>query len=108
MELKGESFRQIDIGNHIQKTLGRLFDGYINAYFRFRPDHKLKVRALSFTNPKGLPDQSENYGVFQGTFDLKAGKWNQVSAKKTDDFGCASNRIPRQFRQAHYRRTESG
>jgi len=86
LELKGESFRQIDIGNHIQKTLGRLFDGYINAYFRFGPDHKLKVRALSFTNPTALPDQPSNYGVFQGTFDLKTGKWNQVSAKKTDDF----------------------
>lgn len=69
-----------------KKQLGRLFDGYINAYFRFGPDHKLKVRALSFTNPKGLPDQPDDYAVFQGTFDLTAGKWNQVSAKKTDDF----------------------
>jgi hypothetical protein len=55
LELKGESFRQIDIGKHIQKTLDRLFEGYVNAYFRFGPDHKLKVRALSYTNPKALP-----------------------------------------------------
>lgn len=86
LELKGDSFRQIDIGKHIQKTLDRLFEGYVNAYFRFVPDHKMKVRALSFTNPKALPDQPNNYAVFQGTFDLKAGKWNQASAKKTDDF----------------------
>jgi hypothetical protein len=86
LELNGETFRQIDIGNHIQKTLGRLFDGYIDAYFRFGSEHKLKVRALSFTNPKGLPDQPDNYAVFQGTFDLKTGKWNQTSAKETDDF----------------------
>ncbi len=86
LEFKEESFRQIDIGNHIQKTVSRLFEGYINAYFRFGSEHKLKVRALSFTNPKGLPDQPDNYAVFQGTFDLKAGKWSQASARKTDDF----------------------
>ena len=63
-----------------------MFDGYINAYFRFGPDHKLKVRALSFTNPKALPDQANNYAVFQGTFDLKDGKWIQASAKKTEEY----------------------
>jgi uncharacterized protein YecT (DUF1311 family) len=89
LELKDESFRQIDIGKHIQKTLDRLFEGYVSAYFRFAPDHKLKVlkvRALSFTNPKALPDQPSNYAVFQGTFDLKAGKWTQASAKKTEEY----------------------
>jgi uncharacterized protein YecT (DUF1311 family) len=86
LELTGESFRQIDIGKHIQKTLVRLFEGYVNAYFRFEPDHKLKVRALSFTNPKALPDQPNDYALFQGTFDLKAGKWTQSSAKKTEEF----------------------
>jgi uncharacterized protein YecT (DUF1311 family) len=86
LELKGESFRQIDIGKHIQKTLDRLFEGYMSAYFRFGPDHKLKVRALSFTNPKALPDQPNDYAIFQGTFDLKTGKWTQASAKKTDEY----------------------
>jgi hypothetical protein len=56
---------------HIQKTLDRLFEGYVNAYFRFGPDHKLKVRALSYTNPKALPDQPTHYAMSQGTFDLK-------------------------------------
>jgi hypothetical protein len=55
LELNGESFRQIDIGKHIQKTLKRLFDGEVNAYFRFGSDQKLKVRALSYTNPKQRP-----------------------------------------------------
>jgi hypothetical protein len=86
LELKDESFRQIDIGKHIQKTLDRLFEGYVNAYFRFGPDHTLKVRALSYTNPKALPDQPSYYGMFQGTFDLKAGKWTHASAKKTEGF----------------------
>jgi uncharacterized protein YecT (DUF1311 family) len=86
LELKDESFRQIDIGKHIQKTLDRLFEGYVSAYFRFAPDHKLKVRALSFTNPKALPDQPSNYAVFQGTFDSKAGKWTHASAKKTEEY----------------------
>ena len=86
LELKGESFRQIDIGKHMEKTLARLFEGYISPYFRFGPNHELKVRALSLTNPKALPDQPSNYGVFQGTFDLMAGKWTQASAKKTDNY----------------------
>jgi hypothetical protein len=86
LELKGESFRQIDIGKHIQKTLGRLFDGFVNAYFRFGPDHQLKVRALSYTNPKALPDQPNKNALFQGTFDLKSGKWNKANAKETEAF----------------------
>jgi uncharacterized protein YecT (DUF1311 family) len=84
--LRGENFRQIDIGKHIQNTLGRLFDGFVNAYFRFVPDHKLKVRALSFTNPKALPDQPNDYAVFQGTFDLTVDEWVQTSAKKTEEY----------------------
>ena len=82
LELKGEGFRQIDLGEHIQKSLGRLFDGYVNAYFRFAPDHKLKVRALSYTNPKQLPDEPSNYARFQGTFDLKSEKWTDSNARK--------------------------
>jgi len=82
LELKGEGFRQIDLGEHIQKSLGRLFDGYVNAYFRFAPDHKLKVRALSYTNPKQLPDEPSNYARFQGTFDLTSEKWTDSSARK--------------------------
>ena len=57
LELKGESFRQIDIGKHIQKSLDRLFEGYMSAHFRFGPDHKLegsrfepiRIRKLSRT-----------------------------------------------------------
>jgi len=82
LELKGEGFRQIDIGKHIQKTLRRLFDGDVNAYFRFGPDHNLRVRALSSTNPKQFSDQPSNYAMFQGTFDLKSGNWSQSSARK--------------------------
>ena len=54
----------------------------MNAYFRFAPDHKLKVRALSYTNPKQLPDEPSNYARFQGTFDLKSEKWTDSSAHK--------------------------
>ena len=86
LELKGESFQQIDIGKQIQQTLSRLFDGYINAYFRFGADHQLKVRALSYTNPKALPDQPNNFARFQGTFDLTSNKWKESSAHKTNEF----------------------
>jgi uncharacterized protein YecT (DUF1311 family) len=82
LELKGEGFRQIDIGKHIQKTLKRLFEGEVNAYFRFGRDHKLKVRALSYTNPKQFSDQPSYYAMFQGTFDLKSGNWSESSARK--------------------------
>lgn len=84
--MEGESFRQNGIGKHIQKTLDRLFEGYVSAYFRFGLDYKLKVRALNYTNPKVLPDQPNDYAIFQATFDLKAGKWTQASAKKTDEY----------------------
>ena len=86
LELNGENFHQIDIGKHIQKTLDRLFEGNVNAYFQFGADHKLKLPALSYTNPKALPDQPNDYALFQGTFDLKAGKWTQSSAKKIEEF----------------------
>jgi hypothetical protein len=91
LELKRESFRQIDIGKHIQKTLGRLFDGYIEAYFRFGPRRELKVRALSYTNPKALPDQPNDYGRFQGTFDLNSGKWKESGASKTEEYDALQN-----------------
>jgi hypothetical protein len=80
--LKDESFRQIEIGKHIRKTLDRLFEGYVNAYFRFGPDHKLKVRALSYTNPKALPDQPTHYAMSQGTFDLKGRQLDPGARKK--------------------------
>ena len=104
LELKGESFRQIDVGKHIQKTLARLFDGYVNAYFRFGPDHKLKVRALSFTNPKALPDQPNDYAVFPRDVRLKGRQMDPGECKKNRRVRCAPNRIPGRFPQAHDRR----
>ena len=86
LELKGDTFRQVDIGKHIQKTLGALLDGSIEAYFRFAPNRELKVRALSYTNQKALPDRPNDYGHFQGTFDLKSGKWKDSTAHKTDEY----------------------
>jgi hypothetical protein len=82
LELKGESFRQIDIGNHIQKNTRPFVRRIHQCVLSVRARPQLKVRALSLTNPKGFPDQPSNYGVFQGTFDLKTGKWTQASAKK--------------------------
>lgn len=53
LELKGESFRQIDIAKHIQEALKRQFGVY--AHFRFAPNGTLNVRALGYTNPKSSP-----------------------------------------------------
>jgi hypothetical protein len=64
LELKGESFRQIDIAKHIQEALKRQFGVY--AHFRFAPNGTLNVRALGYTNPKQFPDQQTGYLRFQG------------------------------------------
>ena len=82
LELEGESFRQNGIGKHIQKTLDRLFEGYVSAYFRFGLDYKLKVRALNYTNPKVLPDQPNDYAIFQATFDLRPASGPRRAQKK--------------------------
>ena len=107
LELEGESFRQNGIGKHIQKTLDRLFEGYVSVYFRFGLDYKLKIRALNYTNPKVLSDQPNDYAIFQATFDLKADKVDPGERKKNRRVRCVSSCIPGRIRQAHDRRRES-
>jgi len=82
LKLKDDGFEQIDIGKHIEAVQKRIFDGYLSGYYRFRPDGKLKVRALSYTNPKQLADEPTFNGLFEGTFDLTSQKWTSSSARK--------------------------
>lgn len=82
LKLKNDGFEQIDLGKHIEAIQKRIFDGYISGYYRFTPDGKLKVRALSYTNPKQFPEEPTYNGLFQGTFDLKSEKWLSGDARK--------------------------
>src|SRR5260370_32012408 len=86
--MKDDGFEQIDIGKHIEAVQKRIFDGYLSGYYRFTPDGKLKVRALSYTNPKQFAEVKTYNGLFQGTFDLKSGKWTAGDARKvkSDDW----------------------
>jgi hypothetical protein len=86
--LKNDGFEQIDLGKHIEAIQKRIFDGYMSGYYRFTPDGKLKVRALSYTNPKQFPEEPTYNGLFQGTFDLKSEKWLSGDARKvkSDDW----------------------
>jgi uncharacterized protein YecT (DUF1311 family) len=88
LKLKDDGFEQTDIGKHIEAVHKRIFDGYMSGYYRFTPDGKLKVRALSYTNPKQNAEVPTYNGMFQGTFDLKSGKWSSGDARKvkSDDW----------------------
>jgi len=89
LKLKNTPFEQVDLGKHGAATQKRVFDGYLNGNYRFTSDGKLKVRALSYTNPKEFAEVPTYHGLFQGTFDLKSGKWTSSGAKKIkeDDWG---------------------
>ena len=82
LKLKNNTFEQVDLGKHVETTQKRVFDGYLNGNFRFTSDGKLKIRALSYTNPKEFAEVPTYHGVFQGTFDLKSGKWVSSDARK--------------------------
>src|SRR5262249_5354250 len=63
-------------------------------HFRFGPDRKVRVRALSQNNPKQLDDVKTYYALFQGTFDLAAKKWTltdarSINADQDDDLETA-------------------
>jgi uncharacterized protein YecT (DUF1311 family) len=85
LKMKDDGFEQIDIGKHIEAIQKRIFDGYLSGYYRFTPDGKLKVRALSYTNPKQFAEVPTYNGVFQGTFDLKSKKWTATDVRKVKE-----------------------
>lgn len=82
LKVNNDHFDQLDIGKHLDATQKRAFDGYLNGNYRFTSDGKLKVRALSYTNPKQFEGEPTYHGVLQATFDLKSGKWLSSNAKK--------------------------
>jgi uncharacterized protein YecT (DUF1311 family) len=85
LKIKNDGFEQIDIGKHIEAVQKRIFNGYLSGHYRFTPDGKLKVRALSYTNPKQFAEVKTYNGLFQGTFDLKSGKWTVGDARRVKE-----------------------
>jgi len=81
---KRSGLTEINIGKHIDKALTSAAgdEGYGDAYFRFAADRKLLVRAASFTGNPKMNDENTRYALFEGTFDLNAGKWTSADARR--------------------------
>ena len=94
VEPKGSTFTQTDIGQRINKSLATVMakqshdlesgGGDATPYFRFAPDHTLRVRAPSTSDPKQLDLKTAHYAFFQGTFDLRSKKWLSADARALD------------------------
>jgi hypothetical protein len=94
LEHQGSTWTQTDLGKAIQKGLdgsiakqarSASVGGLGSAHFRFAPGRKILVRATAYTNPKAMDDQPTYNALFQGTFDLAAGKWTRSEARKITD-----------------------
>ncbi len=90
IEPSTQSFTKTEIGTDISKALndviakqshGEEKTGEANPHFRLSADRKLRVRALSTTNPKALSDRRSFYALFQGTFDLNSKSWKVTDAR---------------------------
>lgn len=85
---------QMDIGKKIEKVLAAVMvkqshdsesgGGDATPYFRFAPDHTLRVRVPSTSDPKQLDPKTAHYAFFQGTFDLGSKKWLSADARALD------------------------
>jgi uncharacterized protein YecT (DUF1311 family) len=94
LEPKDSSFVQTDIGKKIEKALTTIMakqlhdsesgPGDATPEFRFAPDHTLRVRAPSTSDPKQLDLKNARYAFFYGTFDLRSKKWLSADARALD------------------------
>ena len=91
LEPKGGSFIQTDIGNQVDKALATVLKkkshnpdsggGDATTYFRLGADRKLRMRAVSTTDPKQISEKGGYYALFQGTFDVRSKKWVATDAR---------------------------
>jgi uncharacterized protein YecT (DUF1311 family) len=99
LEPKGSAFVQTDIGKRVGDSLNSAVvkkshdresgAGDAVTYFRIGPDGKLRVRALSTTDPKQLNPEKAHYALFHGMFDLRSKKWQTAEAqtlKEIDEY----------------------
>jgi len=121
LEINDSSFSQTEIGDRIQKSLDNAMkkqahnhemSGYVSPHFRFGPDRKVRVRALSQNNPKQFEDVKTYYALFQGTFDLAAKKWTvtdarPINADQYDAFERAYADLDQELEQTTFENEES-
>ncbi len=91
LEVKGSGFVQTDIGKQIDKSLKAAIakqshdpensGGTATPDFRIGADRKVRVGAVSTTDPKQLNEKGGYYALFHGTFDLRAKKWLTAEAR---------------------------
>ena len=91
LELKAPGFVQTDIGKQIDKSLTgaitkQSHDRDVDVvdtttYFRIDSDRKVRVRAVSTTDPKQIKEKGGDYAFFRGTFDLRSKKWMTAEAR---------------------------
>src|SRR5207237_9587015 len=94
LEPKGSNFVQTDIGQKIDKALTSVMakqshdsesgPGDATPHFRFAPDHTLRVRAPSTSDPKQLDLKIAHYAFFYGTFDLRLNKCLSAHTRALD------------------------
>ncbi len=90
LEVKGSGFVQTDIGKQIDQSLKAAIakqshdpensGGAATPDFRIGGDRKVRVGAVSTTDPKQLNEKGGYYALFHGTFDLRAKKWQMAEA----------------------------
>jgi len=88
VEIKDSKLAQIEIDEHIQKSLDHKLklESYVSPHFRLGNDKKIRVRGTSQNNPKQFEEVKTYYGLFQGTYDLAARKWTVTDAREiTED-----------------------
>lgn len=105
LEPKGLRFVQTDIGKMIDKTLASEIrkkshdadagGGDGTVYYRLGADRKLRVRAVSTTDPKQISERGGYYALFQGTFDVSSKKWLATDARplKQDDYNGSDSAL---------------
>jgi hypothetical protein len=91
LEVKGSGFVQTDIGKQIDKSLKAAIakqshdpensGGAATPDFRIGADRKVRVGAVSTTDPKQLNEKGGYYALFHGTFDVRAQKWLMAEAR---------------------------
>lgn len=94
LEPKDSNFIQTDIGKKIEKALAAVMvkqshdsesgGGDATPYFHFAPDHTLRVRVPSTSDPKQLDPKTAHYAFFHGTFELRSKKWLSADARALD------------------------
>lgn len=100
LEPNDSTFAQTEIGDRVQKTLDGVIkrqshdseaSGEASTYYRFGSDQKLRVRAISTTDPKGIVETGSYCALFQGTFDVRTKKWVATDARpiKRDQYDAA-------------------